>query len=224
MIFICFTASFPSASGDSYYNINYIEPAYWASICYYELKTKVGEAFQASKNEITIDGFTNPIDSSRFCLGQLANVNRDHDRTIEQTRRHIGRGLKLIYVGGQVKAQCVGENPIFIQSANANLRNNWDAFTVTRVTPGDTIVVFDNYDFSQRLRESVFHGFESVYELARMCIIRISFIKGWGTEYRRPFVTTTPCWIEIHLNGSLQWVDKVLTEMGAPDGQIRSDT
>ena len=46
-----------------------------------------------------IDGFTNPSNknNNRFCLGQLSNVNRNS--TIENTRRHIGKGVHLYYVG-----------------------------------------------------------------------------------------------------------------------------
>lgn len=71
--------------------VAYSEPQYWCSIAYYELNSRVGEVFHATSNQVVIDGFTDPNNNSnRFCLGLLSNVNRNS--TIENTRRHIGRG------------------------------------------------------------------------------------------------------------------------------------
>lgn len=71
--------------------VTYQEPKYWCSVVYYELNNRVGEAFNASQPSIIVDGFTDPSNNSdRFCLGLLSNVNRNS--TIENTRRHIGKG------------------------------------------------------------------------------------------------------------------------------------
>ncbi len=74
--------------------IEYMEPQFWCSIAYYELNSRVGEIYHARAPDIYVDGFTNPLmqNNNCFCLGQMSNVNRNS--TIENTRRHIGKGNK----------------------------------------------------------------------------------------------------------------------------------
>jgi len=74
--------------------VSYQEPENWCSMAYYELNNRVGEVFHASAPSIIVDGYTDPNRSDRFCLGLLSNVSRNS--TIENTRRHIGKGLQKI--------------------------------------------------------------------------------------------------------------------------------
>lgn len=47
-------------------------------------------------------------------------------------------------------------------------------------------------------------------ELRRLCVLRLSFVKGWGPDYPRRSIKETPCWIEVQLNRPLQLLDQLL--------------
>ncbi|KAF8561592.1 hypothetical protein P879_06211 [Paragonimus westermani] len=195
--------------------VTFSDLKYWCTVFYYELNTRVGDAFHASRLTLTIDGFTEPCyRADRFSLGSLSHVNRPAQ--VETTRRHIGRGLRLHHVGNEVYLECLSDAAIFVQSPSCNHYHNWHPATVVKVPPKCNLKLFDSRAFATQLVECFSRSYESVFALTHMCAIRISFVKGWGAEYRRQTITSTPCWVEIHLNGPLKWLDRVLRQMGSP--------
>jgi hypothetical protein len=109
------------------------EPHEWCLISYYEMSTRVGEQFHATQPQVIIDGFTDPSNAERFCLGGLTNVQRTFE--IDKARRHIGRGVKLFHIRGNVFAECISDNPVFVQSPITNQRLSWHPATVCKIPP-----------------------------------------------------------------------------------------
>ncbi|CAD6196019.1 unnamed protein product [Caenorhabditis auriculariae] len=184
--------------------VHYMDEEHWATISYYELNTRVGEQIKVSAPTITIDGYTDPTSNgSKISLGLFSNVNRN--ATIENTRRHIGNGVKLTYVRhqGTLFAECESDSAVFVQSRNCNYVHNFHPTTVVRIANKCSLKIFDTGRFRELLEESSRRGFDSSFELTKMSFIRMSFVKGWGAEYQRQDVTSTPCWIEIHLHAPL---------------------
>ena len=52
----------------------------------------------------------------------------------------------------------------------------------------------------------------SAFKLTAMCFIKLSFVKGWGENYHRQEVTSTPCWVEVVLDDPLQVCTSLLSK------------
>ena len=108
---------------------------------------------QATIPSVTVGCHADKSTKDRFCLGLLTNAHRTTDS--EVVRKHIKRGVRLTYIGGEVFAECISENPIFIQSAACNARYKWNKSTVCKVPPGCHLKIFNNQEFAAALRAAV---------------------------------------------------------------------
>uniref|UniRef100_A0A914YUE0 MH2 domain-containing protein n=1 Tax=Panagrolaimus superbus TaxID=310955 RepID=A0A914YUE0_9BILA len=203
--------------------IEEIDTTDWCHIHYYEFGERVGEIFKAISPSVIIDGLCAPSDATRLCLGAVGNPNRDP--VAVASRRQIGRGCKLIYQEGNVIIESMSDAAIFIQSPiHAKSRNDHLA-TVYRLPAGHRMEVFNSKLFTQLLEHAkISNDFNQIYYLQTMCHVRMSFVKGWGERYRRQQITSTPCWVELHLPDPLKAVDFTLKQVLGPTNEVHSDT
>ena len=200
-------------------------PEHWCRITYAELNQKIGEPFKGSSQEVFVDGFTNPsVTNRRFSLGVLSNINRNS--TIELTRRAIRKGICLENIDNQIFIMNLSESSIFFHSKNCNVENQLNQHTVVKIEPQGRQKIFDQKVFEDLVQEAIrSHDgktFERLYSLTEHCIIKMSFVKGWGSIYQRQDVTSTPCWIEICLLKPCALIDQYLQRTGPPSAHITS--
>ncbi|VEL10570.1 unnamed protein product [Protopolystoma xenopodis] len=130
--------------------------------------------------------------------------------------------VHLYTYAGDVYAECLSDSSVFVQSRQCNECHHFHPTTVVKIPPGCCLKIFSNREFAALLHLTVSRGVEAVYDLVKLCTIRMSFVKGWGAEYHRQDVTSTPCWVEIHLRGPFFWLDRVLRQMGPSQNPISS--
>ncbi|XP_008547283.1 mothers against decapentaplegic homolog 4 isoform X3 [Microplitis demolitor] len=191
---------------------------------------------------VTVDGYVDPSGGNRFCLGALSNVHRTEQSERARLHIGKGVVLDL-RGEGDVWLRCQSEHSVFVQSYYLDReagRAPGDA--VHKIYPQAYIKVFDLRQCHKQMRGQaataqaaaaaqaaavaghLTHGQPitknlsaaagiGVDDLRRLCILRLSFVKGWGPDYPRQSIKETPCWIEVHLHRALQLLDEVLHTM-----------
>jgi len=201
----------------------------WCSVSYYELNSRVGETHYIRSPEVYICGYSDKRmmhTEEVVCLGSYSNINRN--TTIENTRRSIGQGLKLSRIdhGNNnfvIKVKCESKYNIFVQSQCFNIQSGLENMTVCKVPRTCELEVF-KFEVFRKYLNAINRDYRQLHEMTKMCSIRVSFVKGWGADYRRQDITSTPCWIEILFVDALKELDGILTHIETPSNKISSIT
>ncbi|XP_041982901.1 mothers against decapentaplegic homolog 4 isoform X2 [Aricia agestis] len=197
----------------------------------------------SSRPNVTVDGYVDPSGGNRFCLGALSNVHRteqserarlhigkgvqldlrgegdvwlrclsDHSVFVQsyyldrEAGRAPGDAVHKIYPSACIKVfdlrQC--HRQMQTQAATAQAAAAAQAAAVAgHIQP-------QHPGMNKCLSAAAGIG---VDDLRRLCIVRLSFVKGWGPDYPRTSIKETPCWVEVHLHRALQLLDEVLHTM-----------
>ncbi|CAH4027476.1 unnamed protein product [Pieris brassicae] len=197
----------------------------------------------SSRPNVTVDGYVDPSGGNRFCLGALSNVHRteqserarlhigkgvqldlrgegdvwlrclsDHSVFVQsyyldrEAGRAPGDAVHKIYPSACIKVfdlrQC--HRQMQTQAATAQAAAAAQAAAVAgHIAPAHP-------GMNKCLSAAAGIG---VDDLRRLCIVRLSFVKGWGPDYPRSSIKETPCWVEVHLHRALQLLDEVLHTM-----------
>ncbi|KAL0868398.1 hypothetical protein ABMA27_007910 [Loxostege sticticalis] len=197
----------------------------------------------SSRPNVTVDGYVDPSGGNRFCLGALSNVHRteqserarlhigkgvqldlrgegdvwlrclsDHSVFVQsyyldrEAGRAPGDAVHKIYPSACIKVfdlrQC--HRQMQTQAATAQAAAAAQAAAVAgHIQP-------QHPSMNKCLTAAAGIG---VDDLRRLCIVRLSFVKGWGPDYPRTSIKETPCWVEVHLHRALQLLDEVLHTM-----------
>ena len=101
----------------------------------------------------------------------------------------------------------------------------FEPHSVVKVPPGSSACVFRLETFTKAIQHNLQlenYTYDTIFNMSTMCTVRVSFVKGWGTSYKRAKITQCPCWIDLTLNGPLRMLDKVLRYLHPPLASLSS--
>ncbi|XP_055387586.1 mothers against decapentaplegic homolog 4 isoform X2 [Condylostylus longicornis] len=203
----------------------------------------------SAKPHVIVDGYVDPSGGNRFCLGALSNVHRTEqserarlhigkgvqldlrgegdvwlrcisDNSVfvqsyyldREAGRTPGDAVHKIYPAACIKVFDLRQCHRQMQSLAANAR-------AAAAAQAAAVAGLPNSQIPAPPRGLSAAAGIGVDDLRRLCILRLSFVKGWGPDYPRISIKETPCWIEVHLHRALQLLDEVLHTMPI-DGRV----
>jgi len=204
--------SLPSAD-DLSYQQTFDNP--WCRITYWEHRDRIGRIFHVWSDSVNV--FEHLPQGDGLCLSLLDPGLVDRTEVSEKVRGTIGCGFQLTLENYCVWLYNRSNIVLFVGSPNIQVQGiDVSQPIVKRLAPGNSIIVYD-----PNLTELVHERFKKVYHLEGSCCkdgstadlsaesvpdsvqpycVRVSFGKGWGSNYTRMSITQCPCWVEIYLN------------------------
>lgn len=166
----------------------------WCSLAYWERRNRVSRLFPVRNFYVNV--FDQLAKGDGFCLSAVSPTNSDASKV----RKCIGNGVTIALDedSEDVWLYNRSEYPVFLHSPILEPLDT-RAPLVHKLHPGHCAKVY-NFPFATRVRR------QRAGDTRRRgrydgCSIRISFVKGWGSEkYRRQCITTCECWLEVLFN------------------------
>ena len=193
----------------------------WCRITYWEHRDRIGRIFHVWSDSVNV--FEDLPQGDGLCLRVLESGVVDRAEVSEKVRGTIGCGFQLTLENYCVWLYNRSNIVLFVGSPNIQCQGvDGTQPVVKRLAPGNSIVVYD-----PNLSDVVQEKFNKVYHLEGSCYkdgssvgsgigtttgdgtgangvhpycVRVSFGKGWGSNYTRMSITQCPCWVEIYLN------------------------
>ncbi|XP_031560135.1 mothers against decapentaplegic homolog 6-like isoform X2 [Actinia tenebrosa] len=175
----------------------------WCCVAYWEHNDRIGPLYHQYQHHNILNIYESlPVSNKAkgMCLAALYGDSIASDTT-KRVRNHIGFGLQLsreedgIWMYNRSDFSLFANGPTLSErTSEFTCRHNT---IVHKVPPGYSLKL---YDYTESPRTCQSYGDD--VKLSVPHSVRVSFAKGWGntcsTSYRRQFVTSCPCWIEIH--------------------------
>ncbi|XP_072173690.1 mothers against decapentaplegic homolog 6-like [Diadema setosum] len=161
---------------------------HWCHVAYWEERTRVGPMYSVFTDSVNI--FYDLPHGDGLCLRLLGREGRPEP----PTQPKIGYGLTMSREDDGVWIYNRSDYALFVNSPALDLPHS-RTYTVHKLAPGFSIMIYDHA--KSKMLELLQRKSEPPDGPVNLNSIRISFIKGWGPHYSRPFITSCPCWIEL---------------------------